>query len=60
MASDRKEILLRATYELLKQQRESSEVLDSMAQIVHYDGADCDGHCLLEDIADELGIDDLA
>lgn len=57
MSVDRKEILLKAAYELLKKQRDANEVLDLLSQVVHYDDADCDGGCLMEDIAIELGIE---
>lgn len=55
---DRKTILLRAAYDLLKQQNESGEVLNVLSLVAYYDDADCDGYCLLEDIANELGIED--
>lgn len=46
--------LLRATMDLLKQQRDSAYVLDLLSELVEYDGAECDGNCLLEDIEVEL------
>lgn len=33
-------------------------VLYLLSETVHYDEADCDGYCLLEDIKIELGIED--
>lgn len=46
----RARILLGATKRLLDKQNDSAFVLDMLSQTVHYDGADCDGGCLLEDI----------
>ena len=54
----RKEILLRAAYDLLSKANNSFYVLDPMGTTVFYDGADCDGSCLMEDIAHELGLKD--
>jgi len=54
---DRKEILLKAAYELLKKQELSHYVLNLLEKSVHYDEADCDGYCLMEDIASELGLE---
>lgn len=55
---DRKIVLLRAAYDLLKKSEESHFVKQATAIVVHYDDADCDGYCLMEDIALELGIED--
>ena len=46
--SDRKTVLLQACYDMLKK-------CDQMDTTVFYDGAECDGACLLEDIGIELG-----
>ena len=54
----RKDVLLRAAYDLLVQCYESRYVLNAPSVTVHYDDAECDGTCLMNDIADELGIDD--
>lgn len=56
MPEDRKTVLLRACYEMLKKCEESHVVVSPMELTVHYDGTDCDGSCLKMDIADELGI----
>lgn len=56
MMEDRKIILLKACYDLLKKQKESSFVLSPFETTVYYDEADCDGYCLMDDIKDELGI----
>ena len=53
---DRKDILLQATYDLLKKQENSHYVLNLLSETVFYDEADCDGSCLMDDIAMELGI----
>lgn len=56
---DRKEYLLRQVLKLFKQQRESHYVLNIGEMTVIYDGAECDGSCLCDDIMEELRIDDL-
>lgn len=45
----REHILLRAAYQLLKQQNESHVVLNMLEQTTVWDEATCDGHCLLEE-----------
>ena len=55
--ADRKTLLLKAAYDLLKKQHQTSEVLNLLAETAFYDGTDCDGNCLMEDIADELDLD---
>jgi hypothetical protein len=52
---DRKVTLLRAAYDMLKKCRDSHYVISPMETTVFYDGADCDGSCLMDDIAIELG-----
>lgn len=54
---DRKLVLLRACYDMLKKCSDSHAVISPMETTVFYDEADCDGHCLMEDIAIELRID---
>lgn len=56
---DRKEYLLRQVLKLFKQQSESCYVLNIEEMTIVYDGAECDGSCLCEDIMEELGIEDL-
>jgi hypothetical protein len=53
---NRKDILLRAAFDLIARSEMSSFVLAPGEVMVHYDDADCDGLCLKEDIANELGI----
>lgn len=54
--TERLEVLLRAAYELLRRQEESSYVLNLLSETVYYDGAERDGNCLMEDIAAELDL----
>ena len=49
-ALERAKTLLKAAYELLKKQEDSSYVLNLLAETVFYDEAECDGNCLMEDI----------
>ena len=56
--NDRKIILLRACYDILKKCRDSHFVLSPMEITVFYDDADCDGACLMDDIAIELDIEE--
>lgn len=54
---DRAVTLLRACLDLLNKQKESYYVLNMLEQTVYYDGTDCDGYCLSEDI--ELYLDSM-
>jgi len=56
---NRKDILLKAAYELLKKCSESFYVLNVLEQTIFYDGVDCDGVCLANDIAHEIGLDEI-
>lgn len=56
MEEDRKKVLLKAAYELLKKCDEGPYVKNALEVTVFYDGTDCDGFCLMNDIADELEI----
>ena len=58
MAENRTNILLKACKELLEKQERSRYVLDLLSEIVVYDGAECDGSCLLDDIRMELNLND--
>jgi len=51
---DRKTVLLRACLELLEKCDGGSYVVDALEQTIHYDDADCDGYCLMEDIHEVL------
>lgn len=50
----RARILLEATHNLLEKQMESGYVLNLLAETVFYGEAECDGHCLMEDIENLL------
>lgn len=54
MEDDRKVVLLKAAYDLLKKQANTNYILDLLRETVFYDGADCDGYCLMDDIEAEL------
>ena len=54
MNEDRAITLLKAAYHLLNKQKESFYVLDLLCETVFYDGGDCDGYCLIDDIEDYL------
>lgn len=49
---DRAITLLKACYKLLEKQSESYYVLNLLRETVYYNGADCDGYCLMDDIED--------
>lgn len=51
---DRKITLLKACRDLLNKQNKTIYVLNMLETTVYYDGTDCDGSCLLEDIEDLL------
>jgi hypothetical protein len=54
MSEDRKIVLLKAAYDMLQKLGGSRYVVSPFETTVHYDEADCDGYCLMEDIAIEL------
>lgn len=58
MEAPRKDILLRAAYDLLKRSMQGDYVQEATSILTRFDGADCDGYCLMADIATELGLDD--
>ncbi len=53
----RTEVLLRAAFDMIRKAELSSTVESPLEIVTHYDEADCDGHCLADDIAAELGIE---
>ena len=55
---ERKDTLLKATHELLSKQDKSAFVLNLLSETVHYDDADCDGYCLMNDIEINLDLGD--
>lgn len=54
---NRKYVLLRAAYDLLKRTDNAPFPRVATHITVYYDESNCDGFCLMEDIANELGID---
>jgi hypothetical protein len=54
----RKNTLLRAAYDLIKRSTQNHFVEETAAILVQYDGANCDGSCLMDDIALELDLPD--
>ena len=52
----REQVLLRAMVQLFKKQNESGYVLNLLEETTVWDGADCDGGCLLEE-AGQLLVD---
>jgi hypothetical protein len=57
MDDDRAITLLKATYDILTKQKESPYVLNVLEQTSIWDGVECDGYCLMEDI--EAYLDEL-
>jgi len=55
---DRKTVLLKAAYDLLKKCNEGPYVKDVMGETAFYDDAECDGWCLATDIAFELDLEE--
>jgi len=55
MKDSRKDVLLRAAYDLLYMADEDGYKQVPGGVTVRYDDANCDGYCLMEDIASELG-----
>lgn len=49
-ALDRAKVLLKATYDLLQKQKDSAIVLNILATTAEWDGTECDGYCLQDDI----------
>ncbi len=49
-------LLLEQAYKLLNKQNNSRYVLNLLEETVFYDEAECDGHCLMDDIADCLDL----
>lgn len=57
MSEDRKTTLLKAAYDLLRKCDDGPYVKNALKDTVFYDGTDCDGFCLMEDIMNELELD---
>jgi hypothetical protein len=54
---DRREVLLKAAYDMIDKLIESPIVLECAGETVFYDGVECDGYCLRDELAHELGIE---
>lgn len=54
---DRKTELLEQVLEMFKQCDDSPSVMEPFDAVMFYDGAECDGYCLRDDISHELGVD---
>ncbi len=54
---ERKDILLRAAYDLIKRSTQGSYVQETACILTRYDDANCGGYCLMDDIADVLNLD---
>lgn len=50
--------LLKAALEIMTEARKGYYVKDIFSLTAHYDGTECDGLCLMEDIKDYLGVED--
>ena len=60
MSGDRKDVLLRAAYDILKRCAEGPYVVSPSEVCARWDDANCSGDCLMEEIACllELGVDE--
>lgn len=58
MDEKRAKILLKAAYDLLHKQTESFYVLNLLTETAVWDGVECDGYCLMEEIAELLDIEE--
>lgn len=58
MKTDRKDVLLRAAYDLIRKSSDAPYVTAAHEMSVFYDDAECDGNRLMEDIATVLKLDD--
>lgn len=56
MSQDRKDVLLKAAYDLLQKQNNSSEFLYLLGETVVYDGVESLGFYLMDDIEAELNL----
>jgi hypothetical protein len=55
---ERMQVLLRAAYDILKRCNDSHYVLNAVEVCAQYDGTNCDGMCLMDDIATALDLED--
>ena len=59
MTDNRKEVLLKAAYEILHKCNEGIYVKNVLEETAYYDGTECDGFCLMNDIAIELDLPEI-
>lgn len=57
MDADRKTVLLKAAYDFLNKLKEKSFAIEALSITTHYDGTECDGYCIADDIEAELELD---
>ena len=57
MDEARKNILLKAAFDFLSEMEERDDWIEILGTTIFYDGTECDGSCLKDDIAAELGLD---
>jgi hypothetical protein len=55
---NRKDVLLRAAYDLLKRSDKMAYIEEACSIQAFYDNCNCDGYCLMEDIEHELELDE--
>ena len=51
---DRSLTLLRACLDLLNQYKESPYAFKILGKTIEYDGSECDGYCLIDDLEDYI------
>jgi hypothetical protein len=47
---ERATVLLQASFDMFGKQRNTVDPINLLIQVVNYDGLDCDGHTLYEDL----------
>ncbi len=56
MAIDRRDVLLKAAYDILSKLDKMDYVESALYLTAYWDDAECDGFCLRDDIAEVLGL----
>jgi len=59
MSDDRAKVLLKTAYDILNKCNDGIYVKNAITEIAFYDNAECDGFCLMNDIASYLGLEDI-
>ena len=57
--AERKDVLLKACYDIIKKCNEGRYVKNVLEQTAFYDDTDCDGFCLANDIAEIYNLPEL-